>query len=345
MAGIWDQMNTQRASPYAGEMSGGATIGSYFAGKPYDKKTTQLTSRMGDFLDTILGRLQDFGGNQTTTSNLSQSGATTQQQASKQTGAETASNLSNTINELMSSMSGFESGAQAGGSQQQQITDLINRVIGDKSDPRFASALARMAEQRKNVMGQFQQAEQPIAAKLDLYGEGGAYGQGAADQVRDATRQAMASGRTDLTRSGMASGSTMQGMKARFAGDEMTALRQIEDQRLGMLGGAQSELAGLRAGGAQTLAQMRDPAYSGFVGPTGTATTGTQSVTGATQGTSQTATGQQTAQTSEQMITSLLSKLMSGSQAGASSGTTSGSTSQQVTAPMQNVGQLLAAIM
>jgi hypothetical protein len=346
MAGIWDKMGVTTGGSYGGISGWDQTTSSQPPDQFYEKQTDKMSVRTSQLISSALRPIMEMmasGGN-VTKSNLTQSGTTTQQQAGQQTGQETASSLQNTLSQLMSTMQGYEQGAQTGGSQQQQITDMINRVIGDKSDPRFASALERMAEARKNVMQQFQGAETPIAAKLDLYGEGGAYGKGAASRVRQATREAMASGRTDLTRSGMHSGSTMQGMKSRFASEEMMALQAIEDQRLQMLGGAQSELAGLRAGGAQTLAQMRDPAYSGFVGPTGTQTIGTQAATGATQAQQQAISGQQTAQTSEQMVNELLTKLMSGAQASASSGTTSGSTQQTVSAPV-NVAQLLAAVM
>lgn len=341
MAGLWDQMNTQIAVPYgSGIMTGNA----YMAGTYYKDKTQQLSSRMGSMLDTILGRLNDYGTG-TTQTNVNTTGATTGQSLQKTEQSTGETNLQQTISNLMSQMSGQQAGAETGASQQQQIVDMVNQVIGDKSGERYGSALERIAQSRKDVMAQFQGAEAPISKKLDLYGEGGAYGKGAAADIRQAVEQAMAQGRTDLTRSGMSSGSTMQGLKARLASDEMRSLQGVEDVRLERYGGAQSELSNLRAGGASVLSQMQDPAYSGFVGPTGSKTTGTTTATGATQAQQNAVSSQQQTQSSEQMISSILSRLFSGTTAGATKGTTSGSTSQTTTAPNNNLAQILSAVM
>ena len=339
MAGLWDQMNTQAARQYGS----GATAGAYNAGRYYDIKTEDLAGRMSALVGAALRPISNLPG-QTTTSTMNQTGLTSGTSAQSQAGTSTDSNLATTINNLMSQMTGQQAGAEQKGTQQQQIVDMVNRVLGDKSDERYGSALERIAAQRQGLLSQFQGAEAPIADKMAQYGEGGAYGKGEAAKIRELVQQAMAAGRTDLTRSGMASGSTMQGLKARLASDEMNALRGVEDKRLEMLGGAQSEMSGLRAMSANMQAQMRDPSFAGFVGPTGTATTGTTSATGASTAQTQQAQQQTQQQSSEQLMSSLLTRLFGTSQAGATTGATSGSTSQQVQQPM-DIGQILGALM
>lgn len=81
---------------------------------------------------------------------------------------------------------------------------------------------------------------------INLFKQGGQFGEGGRAEVRRGGQQALASGQVGLTATGMSSGTNVAGLGARVAADEALARKKIEDERVKLLGGALGQAGGAR---------------------------------------------------------------------------------------------------
>ncbi len=248
---------------------------------------------------------------------------------SSQTGAfqtgVTAQNAQQSINELMSALTGRTQAVTTGAARttgtgaQTGISET--EIIGDETGTRFASALDRMAAERANVLQRFSAAERPLDEAAQMYAPGGTYGAGAKARIEEQFRGALQGARSNLAQSGMWSGSAMSGLNVGFEGEKFRQLQGVEDTRQQRLGDILASISGVRAGSGATLAAMRDPSYGASIGPYGTRTT--------TGGTSRTTQDQISRTQADSLTQQFQEQLGRTTTAGTSQQLTSGTTEQQ----------------
>lgn len=128
------------------------------------------------------------------------------------------------------------------------------------------NALAQWLDQQKRSREQFTAAAQPLQQAAQMFQPGGSYGQGQQTLLREQARQAQAQATTRQVASGMSSGSLATGTRLRSERDLATGLAGVEDVRTQFLNQALQALSGLRAGQAQTTAQVSDPTFAPTMG-------------------------------------------------------------------------------
>jgi len=92
-----------------------------------------------------------------------------------------------------------------------------------------------------------------FAENVNLFQPGGQFGEGGKAEIVRGGNQALAAGQIGLAKTGMSSGTNVAGLGARVAADTALGLKKIEDERVGLLGGALTQAGGA----AQTAQQLK----------------------------------------------------------------------------------------
>ena len=155
--------------------------------------------------------------------------------------------------------------------QNYQLDPTLNRSqvdqMGIQSQEKVAtSELDFMKEKYNNMLAMWEgmfggdggageafNVPKEFAKNINLFQPGGQFGEGGKAEIVRGGNQALAAGQIGLSKTGMSSGTNVAGLGARVAADTALGLKQIEDQRVGLLSGALTQAGGA----AQTSQQLK----------------------------------------------------------------------------------------